>query len=106
MTNNKKHFWIAAVQMVFTVGKDDKAQHFERGFNTLLGTTVKQITRKNLAEIQETARQRFLKETFPEEIPVDLLIRDAFIMNISYLGNMSDAEFHAGFENEQAQIKQ
>ena len=89
--SNPHHYWLVAGLVIAT---DKKGIRTKVGFNTLLTTAEGHVTRKDLAKAQETLSYRFLTET--EQVK-GREITDVYIQGISFLGLMTQEQFHAGF---------
>lgn len=85
----KSHYWIGAAMVVYRVGGLEKT----RCFNVLVRTNNTFLNEKNLGFIQQAAQVRFNRE-MPPEISKKAKIIDVVTMSTSYIGLMSDEEFH------------
>jgi hypothetical protein len=99
VNNTRYHYWLLAAAITFNEDPDNaESKNQGRNVNALITTENKTFTRKDLATGQSAVLQRFVTEAYPEGVPVGLTILDTFSIGVSYLGQMTTAEFHAGFE--------
>ncbi|ESX17862.1 hypothetical protein X766_15765 [Mesorhizobium sp. LSJC255A00] len=90
---SKSHFWLVSAQVV----TGNKKGHENRNsMNALLNTEKGVVTRNDLARAQRAVLGRFT--TSCPQIPGHE-ITDVFMMGISHLGEMTQEEFHAGFND-------
>jgi hypothetical protein len=91
----RQHYWLMAGTIMFA---DKDKNHFEKTLNTLLVGDHDNITRHDLGKIQQGLQMRLINETFHGQMPAEVQILDVVILGGTYLGRMTEAEFHKGFE--------
>lgn len=104
--NQPKHYWLASMEILFT---DSEGVIGSRNVNALIITDNHRVARKDIGQAQQGAQVTFFRglqaNGLGEEALKGFKVRDVFMQAISYLGRMSHAEFHAGYDdlaNEQA----
>lgn len=92
----KVHYFLFATQVLYAREGLERT----RNFNVMLPTENDFVNRKGLGLAQQQAQVRFYTE-FDTHRTAE--IKDVFILSISHLGAMTEAEFHAGFEQQVAE---
>ena len=87
----KKHYFLLAVQVIYQKDKLERS----RNFNILIMSDTKTVNRAQLGRAQQQAQVRYFTE-FDSEQKSNVV--DVFIQGVSYLGEMSEAEFHGEFD--------
>lgn len=94
MKNTKpQHYYLFASTVVFKRKGSESLE--QMGMNVTITTNKKLIIAKDIGRGQQSV-QLSLHQRFPGEIE-DVI--DVFVMSISYLGVMTQAEFVAGLED-------
>ena len=87
----KQHYFLLAVQVIYQKDKLERS----RNFNILITSNTKTVNRAQLGRAQQQAQVRYFTE-FDSEQKSNVV--DVFIQGVSYLGEMSEAEFHGEFD--------
>ena len=87
----KKHYFLLAVQVIYQKDKLERS----RNFNILIMSDTKTVNRAQLGRAQQQSQVRYFTE-FDSEQKSNVV--DVFIQDVSYLGEMSEAEFHGEFD--------
>ena len=87
----KKHYFLLAAQVIYQKDKLERS----RNFNILIMSDTKTVNRAQLGRAQQQAQVRYFTE-FDSEQKSNVV--DVFIQGVSYLGEMSEAEFHGEFD--------
>ena len=87
----KKHYFLLAVQVIYQKDKLERS----RNFNILIMSDTKTVNRAQLGRAQQQSQVRYFTE-FDSEQKSNVV--DVFIQGVSYLGEMSEAEFHGEFD--------
>ena len=87
----KQHYFLLAAQVIYQKDKLERS----RNFNTLITSNTKAVNRAQLGRAQQQAQVRYFTE-FDSEQKSNVV--DVFIQGISYLGEMTEAEFHGDFD--------
>jgi hypothetical protein len=90
----KKHFWLSAVELTFV---DTQGDTGVTRVNTMVNAESSNVTMTELAKVQQGA-QLTLFNKLGEQVTVLGLT----VLNVSYLGHMTDKEFSAGATETQA----
>ena len=86
----KKHYFLLAALVVY---QRDKLER-QKPLNVLITSDTATVNRSQLGRAQQQAQVRFFTE-FDRERKSEVV--DVFIQSVSYLGEMSEQEFHAEF---------
>lgn len=90
-----QHYWLIAGQAHFVA---DGAFH-TRNLNALSVTPKKFLNQTELAKSQQTIQARLVRQTFPDgNLPADFKFVDVFVMSVSWMGQMTEAEFLQGHD--------
>ena len=87
----KKHYFLLAAQVIYQKDKLERS----RNFNILIMSNTKTVNRAQLGRAQQQSQVRYFTE-FDSEQKSNVV--DVFIQGVSYLGEMSEAEFHGEFD--------
>lgn len=87
----KHHYYLLSTQVVYTKDKLERS----RNFNILVISKEPRVTRAQLGRAQQQAQVRFFTEFDTEH---KSKVTDVFIIAVNYLGEMTEAQFHEGFE--------
>ena len=87
----KKHYFLLAAQVIYQKDKLERS----RNFNILIMSDTKTVNRAQLGRAQQQAQVRYFTE-FDSEQKSNVV--DVFIQGVSYLGEMTEAEFHGDFD--------
>lgn len=87
----KLHYFIIAAQVIYQRDKLERS----KPMNFLLASKTQTVTRRQLAQAQHALQVKFLSEIAPDG---KSQITDVFTQSISYLGEMTEAEFHGEFD--------
>ena len=87
----KQHYFLLAAQVIYQKDKLERS----RNFNILITSNTKTVNRAQLGRAQQQAQVRYFTE-FDSEQKSNVV--DVFIQGVSYLGEMSEAEFHGEFD--------
>ena len=87
----KKHYFLLAAQVIYQKDKLERS----RNFNILITSDTKTVNRAQLGRAQQQAQVRYFTE-FDSEQKSNVV--DVFIQGVSYLGEMTEAEFHGEFD--------
>lgn len=86
----KKHYFLLAALVVY---QRDKLER-QKPLNVLIPSDTATVNRSQLGRAQQQAQVRFFTE-FDRERKSEVV--DVFIQSVSYLGEMTEKEFHAEF---------
>lgn len=86
----KKHYFLLAALVVY---QRDKLER-QKPLNVLIPSDTATVNRGQLGRAQQQAQVRFFTE-FDRERKSEVV--DVFVQSVSYLGEMTDKEFHAEF---------
>ena len=86
----KKHYFLLATLVVY---QRDKLER-QKPLNVLIPSDTASVNRSQLGRAQQQAQVRFFTE-FDRERKSEVV--DVFVQSVSYLGEMTDKEFHAEF---------
>ena len=86
----KKHYFLLAALVVY---QRDKLER-QKPLNVLIPSDTATVNRSQLGRAQQQAQVRFFTE-FDRERKSEVV--DVFVQSVSYLGEMTDKEFHAEF---------
>ena len=87
----KKHYFLLAAQVIYQKDKLERS----RNFNILIMSDTKTVNRAQLGRAQQQSQVRYFTE-FDSKQKSNVV--DVFIQGVSYLGEMSEAEFHGEFD--------
>lgn len=90
MSLNKKHYFLLATLVVY---QKDKLER-QKPLNILIPSATATVNRSQLGRAQQQAQVRFFTE-FDRERKSEVV--DVFVQSVSYLGEMTEKEFHAEF---------
>ena len=86
----KQHYFLLAAQVIYQKDKLERS----RNFNILLTSEHPFVNRAQLGRAQQQAQVRYFTEIDTDQKST---VVDVFIQSVSHLGEMTEAEFHAGF---------
>ena len=86
----KQHYFLLAAQVIYQKDKLERS----RNFNILLTSEHPFVNRAQLGRAQQQAQIRYFTEFDTDQKST---VVDVFIQSVSHLGEMTEAEFHAGF---------
>lgn len=86
----KKHYFLMAAVVIY----QRESLERQKPLNVLLTSNTQTINRSQLGRAQQQAQVRFFTE-FDKERKANVV--DVFMQSVSYLGEMTDKEFHAEF---------
>ena len=86
----KQHYFLLAAQVIYQKDKLERS----RNFNILLTSEHPFVNRAQLGRAQQQAQVRYFTEFDTDQKST---VVDVFIQSVSNLGEMTEAEFHAGF---------
>lgn len=86
-----QHYYLISAQVVYLKDKLERS----RNYNILVVSKEPRVTRAQLGRVQQQAQVRFFTE-FDTEHKSE--VTDVFIMAVNYLGEMTEAQFHEGFD--------
>ena len=86
----KKHYFLLAGLVVY---QRDKLER-QKPLNVLIPSDTATVNRSQLGRAQQQAQVRFFTE-FDRECKSEVV--DVFVQSVSYLGEMTEKEFHAEF---------
>ena len=86
----KKHYFLLAALVVY---QRDKLER-QKPLNVLITSDTQTVNRSQLGRAQQQAYVRFFTE-FDREQKSEVV--DVFVQSVSYLGEMTEQEFHAEF---------
>ena len=86
----KKHYFLLAALVVY---QRDKLER-QKPLNVLISSNTATVNRSLLGRAQQQAQVRFFTE-FDREQKSEVV--DVFVQSVSYLGEMTEKEFHAEF---------
>ena len=86
----KKHYFLLAALVVY---QRDKLER-QKPLNVLIPSDTQTVNRSQLGRAQQQAQVRFFTE-FDRERKSEVV--DVFVQSVSYLGEMTEKEFHAEF---------
>lgn len=86
----KKHYFLLAALVVY---QRDKLER-QKPLNVLIPSDTATVNRSQLGRAQQQAQVRFFTE-FDRERKSEVV--DVFVQSVSYLGEMTEQEFHAEF---------
>lgn len=86
----KKHYFLLATLVVY---QRDKLER-QKPLNVLIPSDTATVNRSQLGRAQQQAQVRFFTE-FDRERKSEVV--DVFVQSVSYLGEMTEKEFHAEF---------
>lgn len=86
----KKHYFLLAALVVY---QRDKLER-QKPLNILIPSDTATVNRSQLGRAQQQAQVRFFTE-FDRERKSEVV--DVFVQSVSYLGEMTEKEFHAEF---------
>ena len=86
----KKHYFLLAALVVY---QRDKLER-QKPLNILITSETQTVNRSQLGRAQQQAQVRFFTE-FDRERKSEVV--DVFVQSVSYLGEMTEQEFHAEF---------
>ena len=86
----KKHYFLLAALVVY---QRDKLER-QKPLNVLIPSDTATVNRGQLGRAQQQAQVRFFTE-FDRERKSEVV--DVFVQSVSYLGEMTEKEFHAEF---------
>lgn len=86
----KKHYFLLAALVVY---QRDKLER-QKPLNVLIPSDTATVNRSQLGRAQQQAQVRFFTE-FDRERKSEVV--DVFVQSVSYLGEMTEKEFHAEF---------
>ena len=86
----KKHYFLLAALVVY---QRDKLER-QKPLNVLIPSDSATVNRSQLGRAQQQAQVRFFTE-FDRERKSEVV--DVFVQSVSYLGEMTEKEFHAEF---------
>lgn len=86
----KKHYFLLAALVVY---QRDKLER-QKPLNILITSETQTVNRSQLGRAQQQAQVRFFTE-FDRERKTEVV--DVFVQSVSYLGEMTEKEFHAEF---------
>lgn len=89
--DNPQHHWLVAGQIVV---KYKDGEQKETNMNALILTQRKAFTKQDIGKAQQALQLRFYKEV-PQDPDTEVI--DVFMVSVSYLGLMSQKDFHDGF---------
>ena len=87
----KQHYFLLAAQVIYQKDKLERS----RNFNILITSNTKTVNRAQLGRAQQQSQVRYFTE-FDSEQKSNVV--DVFIQGVSYLGEMTEAEFHGDFD--------
>ena len=86
----KKHYFLMAAVVVY----QRESLERQKPLNVLMTSDTQTINRSQLGRAQQQAQVRFFTE-FDKERKANVV--DVFMQSVSYLGEMTEKEFHAEF---------
>ena len=86
----KQHYFLLAAQVIYQKDKLERS----RNFNILITSEHPFVNRAQLGRAQQQAQVRYFTEFDTDQKST---VVDVFIQSVSHLGEMAEAEFHAGF---------
>lgn len=86
----KQHYFLLAAQVIYQKDKLERS----RNFNILIASEQPFVNRAQLGRAQQQAQVRYFTEFDTDQKST---VVDVFIQSVSNLGEMTEAEFHAGF---------
>lgn len=86
----KKHYFLLAALVVY---QRDKLER-QKPLNVLIASDTATVNRSQLGRAQQQAQVRFFTE-FDHERKSEVV--DVFVQSVSYLGEMTEKEFHVEF---------
>lgn len=93
MAEEKRHFWMSAIELTFIVPADEElgipAMAQQRRLNVLTDTRLKRVNADTIDTIRQTA---LLKAKEKYKIEFDQ-VADFLILGVSYLGLMTPKEY-------------
>lgn len=87
----RQHYFLLATQVIYQKDKLERS----RNFNILITSKHPFVNRAQLGRAQQQAQIRYFTEFDTDQKST---VVDVFIQSVSNLGEMTEAEFHAGFE--------
>lgn len=87
----KLNYFLLSALVIYQREKLERTRHF----NILITSQTATVTRNQLGRAQQQAQVRFFTE-FDKEQKSEIV--DVFVQCISHLGEMTEAEFHEGFD--------
>lgn len=87
----RQHYFLLAAQVIYQKDKLERS----RNFNILITSEHPFVNRAQLGRAQQQAQVRYFTEFDTEQKST---VVDVFIQSVSNLGEMTEAEFHAGFD--------
>lgn len=92
--SDKKHVFLIAGLVMFTIGEGDDAQISSIPTNAIVRHDDMNFPAAKLAKAQQNLHKSMMLK-MPEEIHGSLIVRDIVLTNVSYLGHMTEEEFQA-----------
>lgn len=92
--SDKKHVFLIAGLVMFTIGDGDDAQISSIPTNAIVRHDDQLFPAAKLAKAQQNLHKSMMLK-MPEEIHGSLIVRDIVLTNVSYLGHMTEEEFQA-----------
>lgn len=86
----RQHYFLLAAQVIYQKDKLERS----RNFNILITSEHPFVNRAQLGRAQQQAQVRYFTEFDADQRST---VVDVFIQSVSNLGEMTEAEFHAGF---------
>lgn len=87
----RQHYFLLAAQVIYQKDKLERS----RNFNILITSEHPFVNRAQLGRAQQQAQIRYFTEFDTDQKST---VVDVFIQSVSKLGEMTEAEFHAGFD--------
>lgn len=87
----RQHYFLLAAQVIYQKDKLERS----RNFNILITSEHPFVNRAQLGRAQQQAQVRYFTEFDTDQKST---VVDVFIQSVSNLGEMTEAEFHAGFD--------
>lgn len=87
----KHNYFLLSAMVIYQKDKLERS----RNFNILLSSDKRIVTRAQLGRAQQQAQVRFFTE-FDSDRKSEIM--DVYIQSVSYLGEMTEAEFHEDFD--------
>lgn len=95
MSTAPKHHWLVAGYVIYADPNNPDQENGQVSLNTMITTTEQALIRDDLGRAQAGLMQRFVLET---TVGKTSQIKDVFLIAITHLGLMTEAQFQQGFD--------
>lgn len=90
-TPSRFHYYLASVEVVYT--RDNSLDQSAK-FNVIASNITQQFNVANMQQLQQAAQMRLFQALGPQTKLDTINVKDVFTIGVSYLGEMTEAEFN------------